>query len=100
MGSSKKKQRKQYSEHDKAEALRLLAEGLSQAEAARRCDVPAQTLWNWVEQAKVDSGKGRPEQLTSDERSELTRLRRDVKRLEEERDILKKATAFFANESK
>jgi len=52
----------------------------------------------WVRQAEVDAGRGRAGALTTDEREELARLRRDVKRLQMERDILKKATAFFVKE--
>ncbi len=54
----------------------------------------------WVEQAEIDSGGGRAEALTTAEREELAQLRKRVKTLEMEREILKKATAFFAKESK
>jgi transposase len=57
--------------------------------------VSHQTLRNWVHQADVDAGKR--EGLTTEEREELRRLRRENKRLRMERDILGKATAFFAN---
>jgi transposase len=53
----------------------------------------------WCRQAKVDTGKGPPGALTSDEKSELTQLRREVRQLRMERDFLKKTTAFFAKES-
>jgi transposase-like protein len=52
-----------------------------------------------VKQAKVDAGQGPPDALTTAEREELQQLRRDNKRLQMERDILKKAAAFFAKES-
>ena len=52
-----------------------------------------------MKQAEIDAGKGPPEALTTDEREENRRLRRELKRVTEERDILKKATAFFAKES-
>ena len=56
------------------------------------------SVYEWVGQAKVDEGGGAPEELTTSEREELQRLRRENKRLQMEREILKKATAFFANE--
>ena len=54
----------------------------------------------WVHQTKVDLGQGRPGELTTAEREELHRLRRENKDLRIEREILKKAAAFFAKESK
>jgi transposase len=56
-------------------------------------------LREWIQRADADEGKGPPGVLTTDERAELTELRRRVKRLEMEREILKKATAFFAKEN-
>jgi transposase len=68
------------------------------ATVARDLDLTESSLRNWVEQAKADAGRGRPGALTTAEREELTRLRRENRILQEEREILKKAAAFFAKE--
>jgi transposase len=82
------------------EAVELVRTGgQSIAHVARDLGVSAETLRLWVRQAEVDAGRGRPEELTTSEREELGRLRRQVKTLEMEREILRKATAFFAKEA-
>lgn len=58
-----------------------------------------ETLRGWVKQDKADRGVGAPGELTTVEREELRRLRQRVLVLEQERDILKKATAFFVKET-
>jgi transposase len=62
-------------------------------------DLVASALGNWVKQAQADRSKGRTG-LTTAEREELARLRKENRILQEERDILKKATAFFAKQSR
>ncbi len=66
---------------------------------ARELGIGEQTLRGWIRQAEIDAGRGQVGELTSAERVELQRLRREVKTLEQEREILKKAAAFFARES-
>ena len=66
---------------------------------ARELDLTETALRRWVQQAEVDAGRGPTGALTTSEREELVQLRRETKRLRMERDILKKATAFFAKES-
>jgi transposase len=64
---------------------------------ARDLGIAVWTLSNWVKQAEIEAGEGAG--LTTDEREELRRLRRENRILREEREILKKAAAFFAQET-
>jgi len=86
-----------YSEEFKREAVRLYrGSDRSLAQLAEELGVSRGSLSNWISRADVDAGKA--EGLTSDERDELRRLRRENRVLAEEREILKKAAAFFAKD--
>ncbi len=87
-----------YPAEFKEEAVRLArSSGKPVAQIARDLGVSFESLRHWVKQAAVDEGSR--EGLTTDERSELTKLRRENQTLRQEREILKKAAAFFARES-
>jgi transposase len=88
--------RRRFDEDFKAQAVRLvLDEGKSVGSVARDLDLTETALREWVKRARADRSKGKTG-LTTAERDELTRLRRENRILQEEREILKKAAAFFA----
>ena len=87
-----------YPEEFRREATELLLAGRSPSELAESLGVSQQTLRNWRRQAQIDR-RERDDGPTSDEREELRRLRRENVRLRQERDLLKRAAAFFAKET-
>jgi transposase len=97
-----KRKRRSFTPEYKAEAVRLVeTSGRTCAEIARDLGIQPTGLRAWVEQARIDAGKGRqPDALTSDEKKELAALRKENRTLREEREILKKAAAFFAKENR
>ncbi len=100
MGVMERRKRRAFTKEFKAETVRLVVEGgRSIPEVARDLDLTESALRLWVHQAEVDAGRGKPGELTTAEREELQRLRREVKTLRLEREILKKAAAFFAKEN-
>jgi transposase len=98
MVSSMPKTRPAYPEEFRREAVAMLRAGRTPRELALSLGVSEQTLRNWRRQEQVDRHE-RDDGLTSDERDELRRLRRENVRLTQERDLLKRAAAFFARET-
>lgn len=91
--------RRKFSKQFKAEAVALVKhQGLSINQVAKDLGVSWAMVNKWVEQAAADSGE-KPELMTTAEREELAALRRENRTLKMEREILKKAAAFFAKES-
>jgi transposase-like protein len=100
MGKKAVRKRRSFSDEFKAETVRLVRDsGKSVGAIARELDLTETALRKWVEQSEIDAGRGATGALTTAEREELVEGRREIRRLRMERDILKKATAFFAKES-
>jgi transposase len=87
-----------YPQEFRCEAIELLRAGRSPSELAESLGVSSQTLRNWRRQDQIDRHE-RDDGVTTDEREELARLRRENTRLRQERDLLKRAAAFFATEN-
>jgi len=89
--------RRFFSKEEKADAVSLVRRsGLSLAQVARDLDIGECSLRQWVKQADIDEGRGPDGELTTTEREELRRLRRENRTLLLEREFLKKAAAYFA----
>jgi transposase len=99
-GKRQKRSRRSFTDEFKAGAVRLVVdEGKTIPQVARDLDLTESSVRNWVERARADRGKGKPGVLTTAEKEELATLRKEVRQLKLERDILKKAAAFFAKEN-
>jgi len=88
-----------YPSEFRAEMVRLVRSGRTPEELAKQFEPTAQAIRNWVKAADAEAAAGRGEGLSNEEREELKQLRRRVKQLEEEREILRKAAVFFAAET-
>ena len=95
-----RRKRRRFTEEYKAETVGLIeSSGQSIGKLALELGIGETALRRWVDQAAVEAGRGPAGALKRNEREELVQLRRENQRLRQEREILKKATAFFAKES-
>ena len=95
-----RRKRRWFSKEQKTEAVRLAREsGESIPQIARDIGIHENTLRKWVRQAEIDEGRGPAGALSTEEKAEIRKLKRENRRLKMERDFLKKATAFFAREN-
>jgi transposase len=95
-----KAKRARYTLEFKQEAIRLVESGQSLASAARTLGLVEQTLHNWVKAERQGKLRGAETKAVSAEQMEISRLRAELARVKMERDILGKATAYFAKEQK
>jgi len=99
MGKKRQRSRRSFSKEFKAEVVALVRSGdKTIPEVCRDLDLTETAVRGWVRQVEIDGG--RQVGLSASEREELARLRKEVRVLREERDILKRATAFFARETR
>jgi transposase len=95
-----RRKRRSFTPEFRADAVRLVREGSkSLPQVAKDLDLTESALRNWVREADGDKGNEPAGVLSTAEREELVRLRKEVRHLEMERDFLKKAAAFFAKET-
>ena len=92
------KSHRPYAPEFRQRIVELVHNGRTPEELARQFEPSAQAIRNWLKQAALDAG-ARTDGLTTEERDELRRLRREVRQLREERAILSKAAAWFARET-
>lgn len=97
--TKQKRSRRSFTKEFQKDAVDLVrSNGASVTQVARDLDLTESSLRRWVHQAEVDEGV--KDGLTTQEREELGKLRKEVRVLREERDILKRATVFFAKETR
>ena len=93
------KTRRAYDAEFRRQMVAMVRAGRTPEELAREFEPTAQSIHNWVKRANVDEGRDKSGALTTEERSELRELRRENRILREEREILKKTAAWFAEET-
>jgi transposase len=98
MSDMARRKRRTYTAEQRTDAIRMVREVKNVAKVAKDLDLTESALRNWLKQAEVDEGRSLQGAVTTEEREELKKLRRENRILEQERDFLKKAAAFFARE--
>jgi len=98
MRKTKNRYHAEYPEEFRRQIVEMVRSGRTASELAREFEPTAHAIRKWVEQADIDEGR-QEDGLTTVERTELQQLRRENRRLKEEREILKKAAAWFARET-
>ena len=93
-----KRKRRKFTPEQKADAVRMVSEVGCVAQVARDLDLSETALRRWMQQAEIDAGDGPEGALTTEEKAELGKLRRENRTLRMERDFLKKAAVFFATD--
>ncbi len=94
-----KRTKRRYTKEQKEDAVRLVrVSGQSVNQTAKDLGIPQNTLQNWVRQGKIDAGEGPEGAWTTEERVELRKLKKELRRVTMERDFLKKVSAYFAKE--
>lgn len=97
---ARKRKRRKFTPEFKAEVMELCERGdRSVGQVARDLRLTETSVREWVKQAKVDAGRGPNGALTTAEKEELSKLRREVRQLREDKEILPRAAAFFAKEN-
>ena len=100
LASKQPRPRRSFTPEFKAEVVELVHQpGKTVGGVARELDLTETAVRAWVKQADIDDGR-RSDGLTTEERAELARLRKELRQAREERDILKRAVAFFARETR
>ncbi len=95
-----RRKRRKFTPEQRAQAVGIVREsGKPIRQVAEELDLPASSLARWIQQAKVDERQDAAGPLTTEERAELARLRRENRVLQQERSFLKKAASFFAREN-
>ena len=99
LDQKKKRTRRMHTREFKADTVALVRSGRGVPQVAQDLRLANSLVYDWCRQADVDEGKGSPGALTTAEKEELSHLRREVKVLRMEREILKRAATFFAKEN-